>query len=632
MPKSSRGPPIVGSAATKGDSDDPAHADGGTSPTGRSAGGTANASLLPGAWPGWVALLVAVAALLFALLGDGILLDYFSRPNVQTQSLSPGKTGWVHPEPRSGKGGRPSGKPAVVGEAVAPGPAQARVGKLVEALVTRADLKAPWTRKLLSEEVQRKAHRSEERFPNLREKGDLIQQACYTTAFFREHSIGYSIQTDINVDAYMASCREVWPSIAQDARDRIEKSISTGQLWKNLYQRYSPLPRPTPRQCADNRPAMTEAEMRSELGGDVTEKYLKAGMQPLRLRRKQIKEIRKAFERSEIARFDATQLVPRTMFNISVDRLKEMHPNKAKRGDQIPVNFGQYFHGFHPVCGEPMMKFQELVLEKGPRAEMVQTYMRTFLPWVLEHSGRCAPKMSLEDIVRKTKQFVKHFPYDRMGKYGAEDGAKFEKLRAKNLSLSSHQINVKRLTNYMKDVDFTRALGLDGLVDNLFSYLWLGVSPGEFHWDAEDNVLIQLTGEVDIFLFDANCTYLVEELDRFADITEVVSTSDPKDQFMKGNRARIPFYHMRLRPGDGVVMPSFAKHRIIIRDTRRVGMNVAFLPKFGAMRWPGAPASAFTRFDIDVFAVRSLFMRSVKHLYETRGIVYTHHTARQEII
>merc|ERR1712014_244366 len=96
------------------------------------------------------------------------------------------------------------------------------------------------------------------------------------------------------------------------------------------------------------------------------------------------------------------------------------------------------------------------------------------------------------------------------------------------------------------------------------------------HWDIDDNILLQLAGEVDITIFPANCSagllsrlWKVQGFDSTTPTTELVQ------------KTGIPFFHMVLRPGDGVVLPSLAYHRVIIRDRDRIGMNVAFVPKFG---------------------------------------------------
>ncbi|CAK0901264.1 unnamed protein product [Prorocentrum cordatum] len=50
---------------------------------------------------------------------------------------------------------------------------------------------------------------------------------------------------------------------------------------------------------------------------------------------------------------------------------------------------------------------------------------------------------------------------------------------------------------------------------------------------------------------------------------------------MPRGKARVPFYHVTLRPGDGLAVPSARPSGVVSRDSRRLAINAFFEPKFG---------------------------------------------------
>merc|ERR1712187_919189 len=123
------------------------------------------------------------------------------------------------------------------------------------------------------------------------------------------------------------------------------------------------------------------------------------------------------------------------------------------------------------------------------------------------------------------------------------------------------------------------------------------------------------TGTVDMQVVPPNCSRLLRRphdpdegmipwLRKAANATEGVPCA--------------PFFHMRLRPGDGVVLPSGTFHRVVSREDRRVSLNAFFEPAFGEMRWKSAPSNFYVRQHVDVLATRALWIKVVRHLWETR--------------
>ena len=61
---------------------------------------------------------------------------------------------------------------------------------------------------------------------------------------------------------------------------------------------------------------------------------------------------------------------------------------------------------------------------------------------------------------------------------------------------------------HRKDLILPREVCLSpGEVEHTLGLLWMGVTGGAWHMDMQDNILMQLSGEADVFVFPANCTF-----------------------------------------------------------------------------------------------------------------------------
>ncbi|CAK0905953.1 unnamed protein product [Prorocentrum cordatum] len=63
---------------------------------------------------------------------------------------------------------------------------------------------------------------------------------------------------------------------------------------------------------------------------------------------------------------------------------------------------------------------------------------------------------------------------------------------------------MNRLPNFSFDVG---GVLFPGQVETTHSLLWMGAQGGGMHADWQDNVIMQLTGEADIVVFPANCSF-----------------------------------------------------------------------------------------------------------------------------
>ncbi|CAK0832787.1 unnamed protein product [Prorocentrum cordatum] len=194
-------------------------------------------------------------------------------------------------------------------------------------------------------------------------------------------------------------------------------------------------------------------------------------------------------------------------------------------------------------------------------------------------------------------------------------------------------MNVRRLPRLAAQLDFARKLGMDDLVEHTSSIVWIGHSPGSFHDDFADNVVVQLTGTATFIIFPAQCAWLLKKsVGRNRTLAGHAGPLQWVRRGMKRGKGRAPFYHVALKPGDGLAVPSTSMHKVISRDSRRLALNAFFEARPGRMQWPGAPANAFYRHDQSALAMRNLWIKTLRYLWESREVAIAMHTERIELI
>merc|ERR1712099_8516 len=98
--------------------------------------------------------------------------------------------------------------------------------------------------------------------------------------------------------------------------------------------------------------------------------------------------------------------------------------------------------------------------------------------------------------------------------------------------------------------------------------------------------------------------------------------------FFRRKKKRAPFYHMRMRPGDGFTIPGGAKHKVVSRSPHRMSVNTFFEPKFLQMQWEHTTGNQYKRNSPDVLAVRYLWVKALRHLWDTEKRSVFYHTTR----
>ena len=72
--------------------------------------------------------------------------------------------------------------------------------------------------------------------------------------------------------------------------------------------------------------------------------------------------------------------------------------------------------------------------------------------------------------------------------------------------------------------------------------------------------------------------------------------------------------------------------QVVSRESSRIGLNVFLEPKFPEMQWPSSPYNFYRSHDQDGLVMRQLWLRSLKHLWESDGIHLFMNTGMMDIL
>merc|ERR1711988_1206776 len=265
----------------------------------------------------------------------------------------------------------------------------------------------------------------------------------------------------------------------------------------------------------------------------------------------------------------------------------------------------------------------------GPRSLRTKLARSFIIPLMLHYS---CPRRSdmLEELAAQFKPFKhKPIPWSMLWDNDREVEKMLGPIRHKILRVGN--LNMRRAPRFSGGVDIADGLGFGAgfggpLVEHTHNLLWIGAAKGGIHSDHQDNVLIQLTGDVQVLVVPASCIGIAKVPNQMREIASFLTRGMPR------NQSKLPFYHVHLRQGEGLIIPSLAQHKIISSDSRRVGLNAFMEPQFGKMQWHTAPANYYLRHRKDILALRSLYMKTLSRLWDSRKIAYAMHTERVEFV
>lgn len=466
---------------------------------------------------------------------------------------------------------------------------------------------------------------------------DLSSQICQTLAFFKESGDAYVLASDINVAAFVEACIELYEHTPKHVRDRLETLHKKDTLRNHLGQKLRPSQYISGADCARQYSHKTDDEMRRDYGDALADMYIKAGVRPLKEKDVSIADIAEIFEAGDIARFNARDLVPPDLFTYAVDEphyLARLLREHADIAHTIPVNGASderramLSFGGNEVCDQAMRAMTAAFPRLGAMSSATEDAMRALLPVLLER--HCTPFISLAEIGAWASNYSdEEYPYPILGDFPIPEAwdtnpahVKYKQGLGKHDAIFAAEINVRRLPRYARGLRASEKLGISDKVAHEHRYLWFGVTPGYFHPDPCDNVLVQLVSTVDVFVMPSQCH----------NITDIRGFQGVISRNQEPGKPPVPFFHIRMRPGEGVVIPSGAIHKVVNWHNQRVGLNFFFEPVHGAMRSKSNPASMWTREHDDVLVARSLWVRALARLYDKTGISMSYHTTRMELI
>jgi len=456
---------------------------------------------------------------------------------------------------------------------------------------------------------------------------DAEGQLCEAASFFLHHYKALWIRTPEATRSFDSACRRQVASLDREARAELDELLRHGAITQVL-----PPEAPNPegghaddwRTCGARFRRKTE----EELEGEAQALHAKKGVLPLREFVVDASEVRQTLERAEVARFDARGLLPARMFNVSLPELSALHP-----GADVELHAtSDSKHGIESsVCIGLLAALIPGLTVRGPGSllEWLLTHglMKAMMRWI------CDRFWTLKEVSARMHTFERSSFSPAFGREEAMIQNYFwQQGMTQGRSIGGSNINSLRLPNWTRgelDVQsLTAKLGLAGQVEHAHNLLWLGASPGGIHSDIQDNVLVQISGVSDVFVVPANCS-LTLSLDLSAAFTPVNA------DWILEQGPDFPFFLVTLRPGDGLVIPSNAMHTVASRDPGRIGMNFFFEPRYGQMQWPTAPANYYTYASKGRLAMRLLWAKSVKEMWDSKDAgapSFIIHGQRQELV
>jgi len=462
--------------------------------------------------------------------------------------------------------------------------------------------------------------------PTIRPR-DADGQLCEAATLFNSHVKAYWVRSGRATRAFEAACRRVIGSLEPGARAELDRLLREGALLEVLRAESI---KPDGAHIDDWRTCGSRFERKAvqELEGGALEVYQQIGRRPLQERVIEASEVGGALQLAEVARFDARVFLAARLFNSSIRDLNELHPAPDVKVHSTTDGA----HGYEdPICRDFIFALTTELSRSGPGS---------LLEWLLTHGLMEAIERALCHRHLTLKTLAATLSRLEFASWGFGDtDAEYKKnaigywvLAHEGRAVMGSNVNVLRLPNWTRgEIDvhsLAAALGLGEQVEHAHNFLWMGASPGGIHSDIQDNVLVQITGTSDVFLVPANCSLA---LDLSTSIAHASVTSD----WIRQQEADFPFFLVRLRPGDGLAIPSNTMHTVLSQDPGRIGMNFFLEPRHGRMQWPGAPANFFNYAPRGRLAMRTLWVKAVKDLWERREAgtpSFIMHGERQEIV
>jgi len=300
----------------------------------------------------------------------------------------------------------------------------------------------------------------------------------------------------------------------------------------------------------------------------------------------------------KVAVFDATELLGKELFNLTMPEIARLHGEAAR---EIPVYRQQGASAPGRSGFEDLASYSKRIAQWRDRGEIRYPEYR---PW--------GPETPTQEDRRDSEGSSKE-PW-WLGLLSAYTGAPlavaYKQLRTNVLQCA---INTRRLDK-LPIPKVEEALGSPSWLERAWSMFWLGPVGDCWHYDDPDNLLIGVHGDMWVTVFeqqdaeamraggDRGCWSALNPLPQTFTDSNVMRT----DPWVK----KFPFIHFKLEPGMGVIVPSGTFHSLTMPDGDRILMNVFMNPKFKALH--DAPASKYSFYNERKQTDEYAAMRSLK--------------------
>lgn len=419
-------------------------------------------------------------------------------------------------------------------------------------------------------------------------------------------------------EAFVEACREIYGQLPAEQRalldsfpvDQVVKDghvLEVVNLTAPMYHgpwgpKQGVVARQQREQISEGRPDLSARWKPLEDLGPSSELFAKHNIRPVRERVVNASEIPDLFIKGGVAKFDATELLPRALINMSVADMAALHAGQL---EEIPI-----YHQFGGRLGHGL--WDDLGQFAERQARLLRDFWPQDMPWkdpaAMAQSDRSAEKWWMPLVDKVLHPLLKMKALDVVSGIEAD--------------LAQGTVNVKRLPK-LPEFDMKKAMGSPSWIDRLWSMFWIGPVDSYWHFDELDNLVIAVHGTMYISVFEQQDTDVISGVRG-----EHLGTFDVKHLFnehwLAGNSwvRKFPFIHMKLEPGMGVVIPSRTYHSIMAPDPRRVLLNAFIVPHFGSRRDPATSHSWHrdgSQADAHL-ALRHLRYAAATHLWESRKL------------
>jgi len=318
-----------------------------------------------------------------------------------------------------------------------------------------------------------------------------------------------------------------------------------------------------------------------------------------------VREIPDAMLRGEVKLFDATALLGKEVFNLSIPDIAELHKDTAA---QIPTyrvhssaieatsydtleQAAHRFAHFDSVGWTRYPHFDLLPDQEEVKQLHAEQFPSSWPSRVLLWLACVLRSTPLEDTMRSVAESY--------------------------LSWRHHSTQVTIALNRLPKLpvkDALASMGSPSWVERLWSLLWIG-PVGEFwHFDEPANFVIAINGIIRIAVIEPQVTEVISGSrdggNGWMELGQVTREWLEKNPWMH----KMPVHFVTLKPGMGITIPSKSYHNIMAPDGNRIVMNGFFMPKMEERDHMAATQSETYR------AMFHLKAKTAWRLWDTRKI------------